>query len=83
MPFQPGNKLGGRKKARKTLEAEKLREFVIDKIRERAEDLVEAKMALALGHYKAVTNSKGEVVDAYLVEPDGNAIPYFPYQQHH
>lgn len=69
------NHKGGRPKGSvgtHTLEASKLREFIIEKVGQNAEPLLQAKMALALGHKVMTTN--GSVV--YTKSPDGNAIQY-------
>ena len=61
----------GRKKGTNAIEAEKLREFLIEKVREKANELAAAKMDLALGH--RFQDSEGHV---YTKSPDGAAIQY-------
>ena len=64
-----GRKIGS--KASHTLEAEKAREFVVNKVVENLEPLMEAKLDLALGHKKETPDGK-----VYTTSPDGNAIQY-------
>ena len=73
--FQQGNRLGGRRKAEKTIEAEKAREFVINKVAANLRPLLDAKLDLALGH--KVLKKIGDGTEfVYTESPDGNAIQY-------
>ena len=71
--FQLGNKV--RKKAPHTIAAAKAREFVIKKVNENLEPLLNAKLDLALGHKKLHITPTGEE-EVYTESPDGNAIQY-------
>ena len=58
-----------------TLKAMKARELLIEEVTKKWKPLIEAQMALALGHYERVkVNGKTEKV--YLQGPDQNAIKY-------
>lgn len=51
MVFQPGNKLGGRKKSQATITAQQMREKLVAFVGEEMSPLLEAKKDLALGHH--------------------------------
>lgn len=62
-------------KSPNTRSGEVLRAYIIDHVSAKVDELIEAKMALALGHKKIhVTQDGTEVV--YVQSPDGNAIQY-------
>lgn len=69
------NHRGGRPKGTNAIRAEKLREFIIEKVRQDAPLLYEAKRALALGHKKEITNDDGVSV-VYTQSPDAGSIRY-------
>lgn len=73
--FQQGNRLGGRRKAEKTLTSEKAREVLINSVTARMTELLEAKYALALGHKKLKITPFGKEI-VYIVSPDGTSIEY-------
>lgn len=76
MPFQKGNKLSnGRPVAQHTLAKEEARRIVIRKVHDNLLPILDAKLDLALGHYR-VGNVKGSTIRIYKVSPDGNAIQY-------
>lgn len=58
-----------------TIAAEKLREFIIQKVREHVEPLMQAQLDLALGHKKLVKTKAGKEL-AYTISPDRNSIQY-------
>src|SRR3990167_16351 len=68
-------KLGGRPVAGHTLEAAKLREFIVNKVALRGEELLAAKFDLALGHKKLHITREGEEL-VYVESPDANSIRY-------
>ena len=64
----------GRKKgcvAAHTLEASKMREYLIERVRQEMDALLEAKFALAKGHYFLGDDGK-----VYTKSPDSNSIQY-------
>ncbi len=72
-------KLGGRPKgsfSTKRIEASKLREFITKKVAEKGQELLDAKLDLALGHKKAHTDIHGNITSVYLESPDPNSIRY-------
>lgn len=79
MPFQKGNRLGGRKKGAAAITADRLREFIVQKVAEHAKPLMDAKLDLALGHKQLVKTKTGAEL-VYSVPPDGNAIQYLMNQ---
>ena len=72
------NHKGGRPKGsvgNHTLEASKLREFIVNEVAKKGQALLDAKMDLALGHKKLhMTPSGSELV--YIESPDPNSIRY-------
>lgn len=70
-------KKGGRPPGAKSLEARAAEQIYREFMLSHLEPLLKAKIAIALGHYKAVTIGKGKnkrVVDAYLTDPSGGNI---------
>ena len=84
MPFQKGNKLGGRTKGYKAVAVEKLREFWVNKVAENAEMLFEKELELAQGVYlgRKKINKDGteEIIDVYREKPDSKAVEYLVNQ---
>jgi ribosomal protein S4E len=80
MATHGGKRIGAGKpkgyKASHTLTTQETRKNIIKMISERTEELMAAKLALALGHIKATTNESGDIKQIYTVSPDGNAIQY-------
>lgn len=68
-------KKGGRPKAGHTIATEQLRAFVIEQVRQNAQPLLNAKLALALGHKRVVTTRTGKDL-IYDEPPDATSIQY-------
>ena len=72
-----GKRLGaGRKRGFKAIQAEKAREFVVKTVAKNLKPLMDAKLDLALGHYKEKLLPDGQTAIVYKESPDGNAIRY-------
>ena len=80
MATRGGKRIGAGKpkghKASHTIETQETRKKIVQMISERTEELMSAKLALALGYTKAITNEAGDIRQVYTVSPDGNAIQY-------
>jgi len=80
MATHGGKRIGAGKpkgyKASHTLTTQETRKKIVEMISERTGELMSAKLALALGHTKAITNQSGDITQVYTVSPDGNAIQY-------
>jgi len=63
MPFQPGNKLGGRKKAQHTIQAEALKKYLIEEIIKQKAPIIKALIREAK---KGNVQALREVLDRIL-----------------
>lgn len=76
MGFQKGNKLsknGGRPKAPHTLLSEKMKAKYVERASKMADELFDAQVDLALGHFTEQDSESGSI-KVYKKSPDGSAI---------
>ena len=66
----------GRPKGFAAKQSEVAREILVKEVMKKLQPLLKAKFDLALGHYKAITDKEGKVINAYLTDPDSGAIQF-------
>lgn len=67
----------GRKKGSNAIAADKLREYIVNKVAQEAPKLLAAKLELANGVYLGKKKLEtGEIVNVYQEKPDGNSLQY-------
>lgn len=59
-----------------TIEASKAREYVIKRVAEELEPIIDAKLSLAKGIWREDVNDAGETIKIYREKPDAASIKY-------